>query len=176
MAMGYTDRHQQLENYYTVQQSHFRNWWPLFFFLINAIIVNTWVFLRIHKKAQLHRDVHQEIAIALITERLQELQLNPVQHPSTKPPMPEVPPTTSSHILQRNVNGSKKDCVVCIKNGVRSGRIRKQRKCKALGEISSNRRPRKHAAVHPSQTRFECRACRVALCKKGKCWTQHHRK
>jgi hypothetical protein len=38
--MGYVDQHAQLEFYYSVQQSHFRVWWSLFFFLLDAILVN----------------------------------------------------------------------------------------------------------------------------------------
>jgi hypothetical protein len=77
-AMGYVDVYAQLSFYYSVQQSHFRNWWPLFYFLLEGILVNVWVLFLINGTAQKHRDVHLEIAHALIKEGLHELQLQPV--------------------------------------------------------------------------------------------------
>ena len=175
-AMAHTDLHAQLQSYYTVQQSHFRNWWPLFFFLLDVILVNVWIVLRIHATRLHHRGVHEAIALALMAEGLRDLQSTPTLWPSRKPPAYNLPPMDTSHAIVRNTDGSRKECVVCSKDRVRNARVRKQPRRKALGEVSNNRRPPKHKATHPAQTRFECRACRVALCEKWDCWTEYHRK
>jgi hypothetical protein len=75
------------------------------------------------------------------------------------------------------VKGTRRHCIVCREEGVRkSRRSRIRLKRKVLGEISTNQDLPTHANKEGSQTRFECSACRVALCKKGECWTKYHSK
>jgi hypothetical protein len=94
-AMGYVDVHAQLASYYSVQQLHFRNWWPLFYFLLEAVLVNVWVLLRLYGTTRKHRDVHLHIALALIAEGLHELQLDPVQYYGRK----QLPAEDTPHTL-----------------------------------------------------------------------------
>jgi hypothetical protein len=79
--MGYVDQHAQLESYYSVQQSHFRVWWPLFFFLLDAMLVNVWVLLRITGSILLYRDMQVDLAFDLIKEGVEELANNPLKYP-----------------------------------------------------------------------------------------------
>ena len=71
--MGYVDQHAQLESYYSVQQSHFRVWWPLFFFLLDATLVNVWILLRITGNTLLYRDMQVDLAFDLIKEGVKKL-------------------------------------------------------------------------------------------------------
>ena len=50
------DVHAQLQSYYSTHHSLFRVWWPLFFFIIDAAIVNAWVLSRMEGGKFLHRD------------------------------------------------------------------------------------------------------------------------
>jgi hypothetical protein len=169
--MGYIDQHSQLISYYSVQQSHFRVWWPIFFFLLDATLVNVWVLLRITGSTLLHRDMQIDLAYDLIKEGLQELANDPLQYPRTQQFALRDLLEGTEHAL---VKETRRQCVMCREKGVRKnrrGRIRLKRK--VLGEIT-NQGLTTHASKKGSQTWFACSACRVALCKKGECWTKYH--
>jgi hypothetical protein len=85
--MGYVDQHAQLESYYSVQQSHFRVWWPLFFFLLDATLVNVWILLRITGSTLLHRDMQVDLAFDLINEGVEELVNDPLKSRNWAPSM-----------------------------------------------------------------------------------------
>jgi hypothetical protein len=171
--MGYVDQHAQLQSYYSVQQSHFRVWWPLFFFLLDAILVNVWVLLRITGSTLLHRDMQVDLAYELIKEGLQELANDPLKYPRTQRYRPGDLPEGTTHNL---VKKSRRHCVICREEGRRKRkRGRKRLKRKVLGERSTNQEAPTHADDRGSQTSFECSACQVPLCKKGECWTKYHR-
>jgi hypothetical protein len=168
--MGYVDQHAQLESYYSVQQSHFRVWWPLFFFLLDATLVNVWVLLRITGSTLLHRNMQVDLAFDLIKEGLQELVNDPLKYPRRQQFAPEDLPVGTTHIL---VKKNRRHCLICRQEGTRKVKRRSRR---ALSEKSTNERPRTHKEGRGSQTSFECSACQVPLCKEGECWTKYHRK
>ena len=172
--MGYVDQHAQLESYYSVQQSHFRVWWPLFFFLLDATLVNVWILLRITGSTLLYRDMQVDLAFDLIKEGVKELANDLLKYFRQQQFASEDLSEGTEYAL---VKGTRRHCVMCREKGVRkSRRDRVRLKRKALGEISANQRLTTHASKEGSQTRFECNACRVALCKKGESWTKYHSK
>jgi hypothetical protein len=172
--MGGVDQHAQLESYYSVQQSHFRVWWPLFFFLLDATLVNVWVLLRITGNTLLYRDMQVDLAFDLIKKGVEELANNPLKYPRRQQFAPGDLPESIKHVL---IKGTRRHCIVCREKGIRKSRKSRIRlKRKVLGEISTNQDLPTHANKEGSQTRFECNACRVALCKKGECWTKYHSK
>jgi hypothetical protein len=168
--MGYINQHAQLESYYSVQQSHFRVWWPLFFFLLDAILVNVWVLLRIIGSTLLHRDIQVNLAFDLIKKGLQELANDPLKYPRKQEFAPKDLPEGIEHTL---VKKSRRHCIICRQEDRR--KMKKGVK-KALREKYANQRPRTHKNDRGSRTSFACNVCQVALCKEGECWTKYHRK
>jgi hypothetical protein len=136
--------------------------------------VNVWVLLRITGSTLLHRDMQVDLAFDLIKEGVEELANDPLKYPRRQEFASEDLPKGIEHRL---VKGTRRHCIVCREEGVRKrkrGRIRLKRK--ALEERNTNQGPFTHANKEGSQTRFEYNACRVALYKKGECWTKYHRK
>jgi hypothetical protein len=172
-CMGYVDVHAQLESYYSVQQSHFRNWWPLFFFILDAMLVNVWIILRLSHSTIFHRDMQAELACALISEGRIDLESTPVQWPSTKRKPTEEVSRNAEHIL---VKSTRKHCFVCRKKKQRKARKRPSRKVMSEVDANARREPPLRANTHGSQTIYMCGLCQVPLCKVGSCWNDYHSK
>jgi hypothetical protein len=127
----------------SVQQSHFRVWWPLFFFLLDAILVNVWVLLRITGSTLLYRDMQVDLAYDLIQEGLQELIIESLKWSRTQAFIPGDLSLDTAHIL---VKKSRRHCIVYREEGVRKRRRDRIRlKRKVLGEISTNQELPTHA-------------------------------
>lgn len=68
--MGGVDIADQLRQYYTTQMRTFRNWFPLFLWLLDTAIINAYIMRTVHLKRKNMKGSHREFRLCLV-EQLQ---------------------------------------------------------------------------------------------------------
>lgn len=69
--MGSVDIADQLRSYYTVQMRSLRNWLPLFLWLLDTAIINSYILRCLHLNKQ-HKSSHREFRLDLLHQLLQK--------------------------------------------------------------------------------------------------------
>ena len=64
-GMGGCDIHSYLISVYTIARTHLRVWWPLFLFLLDSAVVNSFFIYRSYIESN-HRTLQREIALRLL--------------------------------------------------------------------------------------------------------------
>jgi hypothetical protein len=169
--MNSCDVASQVWSYYTVARySHWRNWWPMLWLILDASIANVLYLYRLKGFTEndlSHRQLQTTIALQLLRNPTSVLR---VREPTTvtfglKPSSIE----QSQHKWQRPGAGKRGDCEAC-KWG--TGRLGKQIKLAApLQEMSTNTRRIRQRGPRSS---FKCKECNVWLCRKSDCWLRFH--
>jgi hypothetical protein len=170
-GMNGSDLCQQVWNYYTVSgHRHRRNWWPLFWMIIDASISNV---LFIYRLAGINEDqlTHSQLQERLGLQLLRNpAAVNRIKNTSVKvtgqQPSLLLRPLDEHHwqeILPRW-------CVLCKPPPQPRGRP----KAAPLQEIDTNTRRQRGPRVRGRQTNYGCLECGVALCYTSEHWQRHH--
>jgi hypothetical protein len=172
--MNSCDLASQVWSYFTVSRySHWRNWWPMLWIILDASIANVLYLYRLRgfTESQLsHRDLQTRIGFQLLRDPasvlrerestvnavgLQPSKLRRSQHEWIK-----AGKTPQGHDRRGECEQYKRTAPV--------GRPRKEMPRIPLQEISINTRRR------GPWTRFKCKECDVWLCHNSVCWQRHH--
>lgn len=156
--MGGSDGNAQQRSYYSSQCPDSRYWWPLFTFLLDAAVLNSFkLWGRLYPDSKLtHSEFQHQIAEVLMTNgatRKHSINLS----------ISEKKPVDKSTSCEWEHTGKKSYCRPCREEEVR---LRKRR---ALEEISENATKKRRTP----QTRWQCKSC-GPCCKKEDCWRALH--
>jgi Transposase IS4 len=174
--MGGADSHAQQNSYYsTAKHWHRRNWWPLFFFLVDAAVTNSYLLYKLLQKQQgnekplSHVAFQTEIALKLLRQATAILRKR-----STHRPKPDelYNPTDAKEAVQGHrlvKQGPPRACRACQCVQPRPGRPRG-----ALQEISGNADPvLRRAKRKVIRTSYICGPCGLPICNSSKCFQRH---
>jgi Transposase IS4 len=172
-GMNSCDVASQLWSYYSVSRySHWRNWWPMLWLILDASIANVLYLYRLKgfSESQLsHRHLQTTIALQLLRQPASVLRKREPdvrvygQRPSKIIQSPHQwikPGKTSSGLDQRG------ECVQCKSPMARQGRPPVSA---PLQELSTNIQHRRGP-----RSRFKCKECDVWLCQNSTCWQRFH--
>jgi hypothetical protein len=160
--MGGVDIADQLRSYYTTQRISLRNWYPLFFWIIDTAILNSYLLGKSLYGAKFMH--HKDFRVALWTALFSYSKLVWVEHRLAKAAIP-IPPLGKPIEHQRVALDKKVYCLNC--------RLICTTKKRKFGDILTINGPPR---VRASQTLFGCKACNVPLCTVGNCWEDYHRR
>ena len=155
--MGGSDGNAQQRSYYSSHRPDSRYWWPLFIFLLEAIVLNAfklWVLLYPDEKLTHSEFQYQIIESLLIDGSTRKKEPTIAENPAKKSVACEW-----KHLVK------KAYCKPCKDEATRL------KKRPPMGEISGNATKRRRV----SQTRWRCSSC-GPCCKKQDCWLALHRK
>lgn len=147
--MGSVDIANQYRASYEIHRKTNRSWFPLFFFFLDASIINAWRIQCIYKQ-QHQQPVDSQLAFRQKLYR--ELFAFAAQAARPQPNYQQGQGQANSQGHQRSRLDKQLPCVWC--QYIREKGTRGQR---------------------ATRTRSGCRECGVALCKKGQCWDEFHR-
>ena len=152
--MGGVDLANQFRESYETHQVTRRNWWPLFYWLIDVVCVNAYRLYQLSAKGKLL--THLEFRIELYCKLLNystkgKLQSLRIRLNGRRVFAPEL-----RHLHYWERRPKQGNCEWCIY----------ERKCKkVLGKEVNNR---------VARSRGGCIFCNVPLCKEGHCWERYH--
>ena len=172
--MNSCDLASQVWSYYTVSRySHWRNWWPMLWIVLDASIANVLYLYRLRgfTESQLsHRDLQTRIGFQLLRnpasvlrERASTTIAIGLQPSKTRRPRHQwirAGKTPQGH----DRRGYCEQCKTSLGHGGRRATMT------PLQEISTNAR---HERRGP-RTSFKCKECDVWLCHNSVCWQRHH--
>ena len=178
--MNGVDVADQLRCYYNTQRIHVKTWKPLWHFLLDTAVSNSYKILNtteqrpyaeLRKHAQ-HKAFRMELAKTLYerSERLNQPPggLHEFKRRELAQLVHKAPPI--EHGTRVRIPGVKRYCIPCSigSRGVQNPRIRKP-----LQELSlySTRAERRRS--RPPRSFYGCQLCAMAICKKKSCWNEH---
>jgi hypothetical protein len=168
-SMNSCDLASQVWSYYSVSRySHWRNWWPMLWIILDASIANVLYLYRFKgftESVLSHKDLQTTIGLQLLKDSGSVLRhrssaafvlgqrKSAVRQPEHQWVRPGVP--------------RRGECVQCRTPTSQGGRPRV-----ALQELSVNTQPR--GKRRGPWTRFKCKECDVWLCQNSTCWQRYH--
>jgi hypothetical protein len=161
--MGGVDIADQLRSYYTTQRISLRNWYPLFFWILDTAILNAYLLGRqLYGDGYMaHKDFRAALWTSLFAYSKQVLTQRKVDQFYQLYPQVDLP--VDLQVEHRLISSEKK--VRCLNCQIICSNATKKRK---FGdEVSINRVPKR--------TTFICSVCNVPLCKESNCWADYHR-
>jgi hypothetical protein len=172
-GMNSCDVASQVWSYYSVARySHWRNWWPMLWLILDASIANVLYLYRLKGFTETdlsHRDLQTTIGLQLLRNPACVLRNREPQTAviGLKPSRIEKP----RHNWCKPGRGKRGDCEQCKWPAGKAGRPWKDIRT-PLQEISTNPRPRQRRRGPRSS--YKCKECDVWLCRDSGCWTRFH--
>lgn len=152
--IGGVDIANQLREAYETHRATRRNWWPLFYWLIDVVVINSYRLYRVHVKSESPL-THLEFRTALYTTLLSsslDVKIHRIEAElGTKRAFGNDLPHV--HQVSKRTQGT---CIWC------SVSIRVQ---KLRGEVCGT----------IGRSRYGCSFCDVSLCINSNCWSKYHR-
>jgi hypothetical protein len=177
-GMNSCDVASQVWSYYSVSRySHWRNWWPMLWIILDASIANVLYLYRLKgfSEADLsHRDLQTKIGLQLLREPVSVLRerRDPVIIFDSKPS--EIKKSEHQWMKAGTTNQGHQrrgECVMCKAPPEKTGRRQKEQGTRPLQELSTNT-----CRQRGPRSSWKCRECDVFLCRDSTCWQrQHHR-
>jgi hypothetical protein len=149
---------------------HLRNWWPLFWHLINVSITNILFLYRlkgITDRELTHLQLQERLGLQLLRNPASvSRRVECTSLASTKRPTQLMRPSNEHSWTRTTI----KECVVCKPQQRRRGRGRK-----ALQVLGINTIPVQTTRKRSKRTTWACYECDVPLCHQDSwCWKRHH--
>ena len=179
--MNGVDNADQLRYYYSTQRVHYKNWKPLWHFLLNIIIVN---YYKIHhyipkrwNKSWIQYS-QREFRARLVNQLFEHSE-----RLSGKPSLIRAslssrvhPAVDRDHGGLERMDRKSKNCVICLAVGRKVSKSRSIRK--PLSNLSANTvRPRdsyqRKRRERVPRTIFGCRLCNIYIYNHIVCWKEH---
>jgi hypothetical protein len=174
--MGGVDIADQLRSYFTTQRVHCKTWKPLFHFLIDTAVINSYrlsSYYNITGYIYGHKKFRKDLRDQLF-KHSQRHRKPPILHKS------------SSNLIFKPIKEHKLEmlgpkqlsCAECCQAG-RKSEIAHMGRRKPLADLSNNTtmksrdggewKRRKRAP----RTKYGCSVCRIPLCTAARCWDSH---
>lgn len=173
-SMNGSDLQAQLRAYYTTQQGcHLRVWWPIFWFLLDSVIVNAYTIFKLRGHKGTHHAFQLEIAHALLRNPAARLRRRawPIKIHGANPTAIK---KEEDHTLQKIGARKRKWCKECASTPTtHAGPGRGKTVLRpALQEVSGNAR----RGQQRKKTGWECRVCKTGCCQEEACIKSHTKK
>ena len=172
------DQADQLRAGFTCHRTqNYRNWWPLFFFLIDIACANAYLLwkwsstVNTEKAAKTHNS-HRDFMNVLCSQLLHS---NDKEQEKQQTEESQIPPTA---VLRRHHKYVQEESLGrCEWGKLHSpGCQRKRAPKRKFGTDITERTGNgiSEAIKGGSRTRFKCSKCQIWLCREGACWEQYH--
>jgi hypothetical protein len=174
-GMNSCDVASQVWSYYSVSRySHWRNWWPMLWIILDASIANVLYLYRLKGFSESnlsHRELQTRIGLQLLQEPASVLRQHrgPVVILNSKPS--KIKKSEHQWIEAGTTNQGhprRGECVICKAPPEKTGRPRKEQRI-PLQELSTNTRRQRGPRSY-----WKCRECDVFLCRDSTCWQRQH--
>ena len=181
--MNGVDVADQLRCYYNTQRVHLRTWKPLWHFLLDITVCNSFKIANTtsQKPHEVSRDhiSHLTFCSELATSLFADSERLPHYGPTKPHPgglkrkslaeqvnhAPEY-----AHEASIKLGNEQKDCEACVEAG-RLGKPAKKRK--TLGELSVNSKVGEMRRLRAPRSLYGCGLCKIHLCQYPRCWNEH---
>ena len=171
--MNGVDQADQLRSYYSTQRIQLRTWKPLWHFLLDTAVVNTYKIANQTCRQSFTKSwdssSHKKFRIRLATQLFEHSER--LSQQQKKSPLRAIY-SIEDHQAQKTQLarlGKQQLCHACVQAGRRVMATNRRKKRKPLGQLSKN-------TVRRSEYRktiYGCSLCSVPLCKTGLCWEEH---
>ena len=183
LYMGGVDIADQLRSYFNTQRTHRKTWKPLFHFLLDTVLGNSYLLSSYrptnrrasrndgHKKFR--RDLRDALFERSIRKRKARTQESPARHSTDD----IVWYPTEDHKLVKLWN-KQKSCSACIETGLNTQVQHKGRR-KALSKLSPNTTRKSRDSKdwqrpeRAPRTLYGCSVCQIPFCRSDDCWLPH---
>jgi hypothetical protein len=169
--MGGVDIANQFRQPYETHRTTHRVWFPLFYWLIDAMIVNAYRLQYLYQKEQ--GVPNKKLPSQLGFREALYKRLFAFQGRSLKRSFSEsLPSIRTNTMVQHTIvrRPTKQRCIWCR---YMNGQERKKHAADVLNGVT-HASVDKVAGKRGTQTAFGCGTCNVALCTKGPCWNEYH--
>ena len=173
----------QLRSYFNTQRTHRKTWKPLFHFLLDTVLGNSYLLSSYrptnHRatRHEGHKKFRRDLRDALYERSIQKPQPRMQNKPTRRSTNDIQWYPTEDHKLVKLWN-KQQNCSACIEAGSRTQLAHKGRR-KALSKLSSNtvRKPRdskewKRPKRSP-RTQYGCSIYKIPFCRRDDCWLPH---
>lgn len=160
--MNGVDRFDQCVSYYSTQRVKRKTWKPIWFFLFDLVLSNSYRLSSFFSKPDTKSGGHQNFLQRLLEDLLQA-SAKPAQKHDSRPSMAGATLKSTPHGSKPAGMGKKKTCAACAA----AGRKRNSKKRIILGELDPN------VPLRAPETRFGCEICQIPLCQSKLCWEEH---
>jgi hypothetical protein len=159
--MGGVDIANQLRESYETHKMTNRNWWPLFYWLIDATVINSYRLYQIHMTQLGQQSIlsHVEFRTSLYCSLFNFSRSAKIHHLQLELGGERLFLNDIAHIHQKVKRTQQKPCVWCAYM-IRFRRV--------LNEPAAQ-------GQRASRSWFGCSFCNVALCQNTDCWSRYHR-
>lgn len=174
--MGDVDIANQLRAYYKTQRIHFKTWKPLWHFLIDTVIVNSYRLSSYHDRTG-YKYSHKQFRMDLRDQFFKRS----AQRPRTRSTLPHKPPNiiwapVAKH-KQVELDGKQHVCAACSE-AQRESEVPYFGRRKPLADLSVNTTMRSRDGdwqrrKRPPRTLYGCSVCEIPLCATARCWESH---
>lgn len=177
--MNGVDNADQLRCYYSTQRVHFKTWKPLWHFLLDTTIVDSYKLHRCAPKGSYNQPFSQREFRVILASQL----FNHSERLSGKPSTIKSSLSSRVHPAAERDHGGLEcmgnkafTCVVCLNAGRRTSKTAQIRKPLQELSVNSVRPPdldkRKRRERAP-RTRYGCKLCGIYICNHIACWKEH---
>ena len=179
--MNHVDQADQLRCYTMNLRHTYKGWKALFQYVFNVILVNCYL-LSYHTNVEPYRArfINQTRFRTVLIDSLINASKPPPPPPPPDSPPPAPPtlpqkrkrliytiPTMGEHV--RVWRARKNECIQCRKEGQKEKGVKRI----ALAELGKKDQNKRHLLQY-KRTRYGCKACDIALCKEGPCFSNFH--
>jgi hypothetical protein len=183
LYMGGVDIADQLRSYFNTQRTHRKTWKPLFHFLLDTVLGNSYLLSsyrctdRRASRNDGHKKFRRDLRDALFERSIRKRKLYTQDPPPRHSTDHIVWYPTHQHTLKK-LWVKPVNCSACIEAGRKSQRKHKGLR-KPLSELSTNtvKKPRDSKDWKRPQraprTVFGCSVCYIPFCREDDCWLPH---
>jgi hypothetical protein len=176
-GMNSCDVASQVWSYYSVSRySHWRNWWPMLWIILDASIANVLYLYRLkgYTEANLsHRELQTRIGLQLLKDPASVLRKRSSKI-TVSGQEPSVIPQPQHRWIKAGITARgyqhRGECKECKPSSKRGRPPPNKEDRQPLQEISLNTCGRRQRVW----SSFKCSACDVWLCRDSTCWQRHH--
>ena len=178
--MNGVDLADQLRSYYNTQKIYFKTWKPLWHFLLDTAITNSYLLATSTPSrpwGEHHGHwTHREFRIRLVNQLFDHSER--LQRPITiGQPLEELVHRAAprDHGKLQKLGNTPRSCQPCRDAGRKTSRaqpIRKPLEQLSVNTIKTIRKDRKRPERIP-RTRYGCKLCQMYICDHKRCWNEH---
>ena len=175
--MNGVDNADQLRCYYSTQRVHFKSWKPLWHFLLDTTITNSYkiAHYKPERVKKLFRETHghREFRIQLATQLFEHSERLPGKPPLLKHSLSARvhPAAAIDHGRIYRMGGKPQACVPCLCAGRKVAPARPRKPLLELSNNSVMAKGKRRERV--SRSLFGCKLCGIYICNHFACWKEH---
>ena len=180
--MNGVDNADQLRCYYSTQRVHLKSWKPLWHFLLDTTITNSYKIAHCKpekvQKASWESLGHREFRIQLASQLFKHSERFSARPSTTKHSLSTqvYPAPVRDHGYLERMGNKAKRCVVCLHAGRKVPKPAKIRKPLLDLSINTVRTLNRDKRTRPQQVPrgiYGCKLCNIAICNHIACWKEH---